>query len=249
MAAGGPVAVRRWAAAMACALACTAWALVASGAGAAAQSAPATAAVQRDVAARARDQAREVLAQRRFASTHLPAPLRRPRERIGEGLRSLGALLQAAFAEIASRLPGGSIVLFFLLGLVALGAAAAVARCVVRRGALGAASSGRGECANERVSAARLREQAERAEAHGDLDAALRLQFRAGLVELDSRELVELRPALTNHELLRAVPSPTLAGLVDGFEAVAYGGRPADAGDLRSARDGWPRVVDEAVFR
>jgi hypothetical protein len=97
------------------------------------------------------------------------------------------------------------------------------------------------------MSAARLRQEADRAERSGDLDEALRLRFRAGLAELDSRELIELRPALTNHELLRDVPSATLAGLVDGFEAVAYGGRPADADDLRTARDGWPRVPGEAL--
>ena len=45
------------------------------------------------------------------------------------------------------------------------------------------------------------------------------------------------------------MPSPTLAGLVDGFEAVAYGGRAAAADDLRSARDGWPRVPEEAGAR
>ncbi|MBW3652773.1 MAG: DUF3363 domain-containing protein, partial [Actinobacteria bacterium] len=95
----------------------------------------------------------------------------------------------------------------------------------------------------------RLRGEAERAERRGDLEEALRLRFQAGLVDLDSRELIELRPALTNHELLSAVPSPTLAELVEGFEAVAYGGRAADEDDLRSARDGWPRVPAEAGRR
>ena len=99
------------------------------------------------------------------------------------------------------------------------------------------------------MSAAQLRRAAERAEQAGDLAEALRLRFRAGLVELDDRELIELRPALTNRELLRTVPSPTLAELVDGFEAVAYGGRPAHEEDLRSARDGWPRVPEEAGRR
>ena len=45
------------------------------------------------------------------------------------------------------------------------------------------------------------------------------------------------------------MPSPTLAGLVDGFEAVAYGGRPAEPEDVRDARDGWPRVPGEAAAR
>ena len=98
-------------------------------------------------------------------------------------------------------------------------------------------------------SAARLRRQADDAERRGDLDGALRLRFRAGLVDLHARELIELRPALTNHELLRAVPSATLADLVDGFEAVAYGGRDAEAEDVDRARDGWPRVVEEAGRR
>jgi hypothetical protein len=107
-----------------------------------------------------------------------------------------------------------------------------------------------GEAAGEeRLSAAQLRREAERAERRGDLDEALRLRFRAGLVELDSRDIIELRPALTDRELLGAVSSPTLAELVEGFEAVAYGGRPASEEDLRSARDGWARVPEEAQRR
>jgi hypothetical protein len=231
--------VRRCAAALICAVAFAALP------GIAAAAAPAR---PGDVAARAREQARDVLAQRRFQPTSVTAPLRGPRERIGEALRRLGEPLATAFAWVAALLPGGPPVLWALLvAAVLAGAAAFATRAGARRVRVGAgAAAGR---RGERLSAARLREEADRAEARGDLDAALRLRFRAGLVELDSRELIELRPALTNQELLRSVPSPTLAGLVDGFETVAYGGRPADAGDLRSAREGWPRVVDEAGVR
>jgi hypothetical protein len=230
--------VRRCAAALGCVLACVGLAVAAGGA----------AAAQRDAAAAAREQARDVLAQRRFHATSVPAPLRSVRERIGEGVRALGEPFASAFGWVASWLPGGRVVLFVLLALAAIAVAAALARRAGGRAA-GAEGAGAGAGGRERLSAARLRQEADRAEARGDLDAALRLRFRAGLVELDSRELIELRPALTNHELLRAVRSPTLAGLVDGFEAVAYGGRPADAADLRSARDGWPRVADEAGAR
>jgi len=231
--------VRRWAAALVCVVALGGWPGVAA---AAAPAGPG------DVAAHAREQARDVLAQRRFRPTRVAAPLRGPRERIGEALRSLGEPLAAAFAFLAALLPGGPPVLWALLAAAVLGAAAMFATRTGARRVRAGAGTGAGP-RGERLSAARLREEADRAEARGDLDAALRLRFRAGLVELDSRELIELRPALTNHELLRSVPSPTLAGLVDGFEAVAYGGRAADAGDLRSARDGWPRVVDEAGVR
>jgi len=196
----------------------------------------------------AREQARDVLAQRRFQRTKVPSPLRDVRQRIGEALRSLGRPFQSAFEWLAERLPGGTPVLWALLATLVLTSAACIAgRAGARReGAAGGVADGRDE---QRIGAARLRQEAERAERRGDLEEALRLRFRAGLVELDSRELVELRPALTNSELLSAVPSPTLAELVEGFEAIAYGGRAADEDDLRSARDGWTRVPDEAGRR
>jgi Domain of unknown function (DUF4129) len=194
----------------------------------------------------ARERARDVLKQQRFQRTSVPAPLRSVRERIGEGLRSLGRPFEDAFQWIVGWIPGGRAVLWALLATVLLGAAALLAgRTGADRVSAAGAVAGAGD--PQGVSAARLRQEADRAERSGNLDEALRLRFRAGLVDLDSRELIELRPALTNHELLRDVPSATLAGLVDGFESVAYGGRPADPDDLRTARDGWPRVPGEAL--
>ncbi len=219
-------------------------ALAAAGASPGSARAPATA--PSAPADRARAQAREVLAQRRFQPTELPSPLRSVRERVGSALRQAGRPFEAAFRWIAGWLPGGPPVLLALLaGAVLIAAALLAARIAARRASASAGRAGVAGGPRERLSAARLRQQAERAERQGNLEAALRLRFRAGLVELDSRELIELRPALTNHELLRAVPSPTLASLVDGFEAVAYGGRPAEAGDVAAAREGWPRVPDE----
>jgi uncharacterized protein DUF4129 len=196
----------------------------------------------------AREQARDVLAQRRFQRTKVPSLLHDVRARIGEALRALGRPFESAFNWLANRLPGGPPVLWALLGACVLAAAALLATRAgwQREEDRSRDAAGDGEA---RMTAARLRQEAERAERQGALEAALRLRFRAGLVELDDRELIELRPALTNRELLGAVPSPTLAELVDGFEAVAYGGRPADPDDLRSARDGWPRVPEEAAGR
>ena len=214
-----------------------------------AQDAPA-AATAAAPAGRARAQARDVLAQRRFQPTSLPSPLRSVRERIGEFLRSLGRPLQSAFEWVAERVPGGSLALAILLGLAALGAGVLLARRLAARLGIAADGGAGGDRdSHRRPSAAGLRQDAERAERAGDLDEALRLRFRAGLLELDERGLIELRPALTDRELLGAVRSPTLAELVDGFEAVAYGGRPAAADDVRGARDGWPRVPGEAAAR
>lgn len=196
----------------------------------------------------ARADARDVLAERRFQSTSVPSPLRTVRERIGEALRSLGRPFEDAFRWLAERLPGGPAGLWALLATLVL----ALAALFAGRGGTRAEPAGDGAADGvhpEQMSAARLRQEAERAEHAGDLERALRLRFRAGLVELHNRELIDLRPALTNRELLHSVPSPMLEQLVDGFEAVAYGGRPADEDDLRSARDGWPRVPDEAGRR
>ncbi len=201
---------------------------------------------------RAREQARDVLAQRRFQGSELPSPLRGVRERIGDALRRGGGPFEAAYNWIAGWFPGGPPALITLLaGAIVAGTAALVTRSAARRrqAAGGGGALALGADAARQPSAARLRRQADDAERRGDLDAAVRLRFRAGLVELHTRELIELRPALTNHELLRAVPSATLADLVDGFEAVAYGGRDAEAEDVARARDGWPRVVEEAGTR
>jgi hypothetical protein len=232
----------RVAALLACALAFAIWPLAAAGAAAPAERPPAQ-------ADRAREQARDILSERRFRESPIPAPLRDLRERIGEALRTLGRPLRSALDWVADRLPGGPPVLWTLLAAVALVATAVVAaRAGARRAADPGAVAAAGG-ADGRASAVRLRQEAEAAERRGELDAALRLRFRAGLVDLDGRELIELRPSLTNRELLRAVPSPTLSGLVEGFEAVAYGGRPASAEDLRRARDGWPVVAGEAGAR
>ena len=212
--------------------------------------APASAASGAPSADRAREQARDVLSQRRFQPTSVPSPLRSVRERIGAALRTLGRPFRSAFHWVAGWLPGGRGVLWALLALLVFaGVALLAARVARRRAAAGEGAGDDGGGARERVSAAHLRAQADRAERDGDLELALRLRFRAGLVELDSRELIELRPALSNRELLRDVPSPTLAVLVDGFEAVAYGGRPAVPDDVRDAREGWPRVPDEVEPR
>jgi len=211
--------------------------------------APGTAGIATPTAGAAREQARDVLAQRRFQRTKIPSPLRDVRERIGAGLRWLGRPFASAFNWLAERVPIPSPVLWALLAGGVLAAAAVLARRAGAQRGDDRVRDGAGGADEARMSASRLRQEAERAERRGALEEALRLRFRAGLVELDDRQLIELRPALTNRELLGAVPSPTLAALVDGFEAVAYGGRPADADDLRNARDGWPRVPEEASRR
>ena len=125
--------MKRAAAVVACALACATWPAVASGAPVglrAAATAP-PAAIDPD---RAREQARDVLAQRRFQSNELPSPLRSVRERIGEALRKLGRPFEAVYGWVTGWFPGGPPVLITLLaGAILVGTAALVTRSVARR--------------------------------------------------------------------------------------------------------------------
>lgn len=194
----------------------------------------------------ARRAARDVLADGRYRNRSLPRPLHGVFAWIGDRLAPIWRWIARRFEGISGGLPGGSVTLWALLAGIVLAATALLAiRSAARRQST-LARSGPAARTGELMGPAQLLEQAARAEARGDLDEALRLRFRAGLLDLDRRELIELRPALTNRELLGAVSSSTLGGIVAGFESVAYGGRPAHDEDLALARDGWPRVPVEA---
>ena len=91
-----------------------------------------------------------------------------------------------------------------------------------------------------------LERDAERAEAAGDLNLAIRLRFRAGLLRLDRAGAIRYRPSLTSSQVAYTLRSRDFEELAARFDAVAYGGRTADADDVSDARDRWPRVVTGA---
>jgi hypothetical protein len=108
----------------------------------------------------ARDQARDVLEQRRFQGTNVPSPLRDVRERIGEALRSAGRPFESVFRWLAERVPGGRAVLWVLLATFVLASAALFAgRAGTPREDAGADGASAGD--EERMSAAQLRQEAE----------------------------------------------------------------------------------------
>jgi len=69
----------------------------------------------------AREQARDVLADRRFRPTPVPSPLRSVREEIGKIVRSLGRPFESAFRWAAGWFPGGSLLLSGVLMFEHLG--------------------------------------------------------------------------------------------------------------------------------
>ena len=124
-------------------------------------------------------------------------------------------------------------------------AAALLARGSIRRRAAAAGRAARTR-APSRDDPAALEREAERAAAAGEWETAVRLRFRAGLLRLDARELIEYRPSLTTGEVAEAIFSPAFDQVGADFDEIAYGGRPAGEAEEAASREGWERVLSEA---
>ena len=94
---------------------------------------------------------------------------------------------------------------------------------------------------------AALEREADRAAADGEWETAVRLRFRAGLLRLDARELIEYRPSLTTGEVAAAVGSPDLRARRRGLrrDRLRRPRRRART-DEAASREGWQRVLSEA---
>ena len=198
---------------------------------------PARPAAARDPA-RSRADAREIVAQRRFRGTRVQGPFRALLDRIGRMLEPLGDLVP----RLDRALPGGRATVWVLLALAVAALGWLIAgRTIRRRAALAAGAAGaRGPRAESPGELERAAEAAERRGAH---EEALRLRFRAGLLRLDERGAIELRPSLLTVEVSRALGSDAFDRLAAGFDDVVYGERPASAEDVAAARREWASVL------
>jgi hypothetical protein len=185
----------------------------------------------------ARRDAADILGERRFEGNDVPRPLESPLER-------LGAALEDAYGWLVDNVPGGEWTVWALISAALLAVGAVVATATARRAARSDAVRRREEKLAREDPAALLR-AAEAAERDGDLAAAIRLRFRAGLLDLDARGALVLRPAMPTGEISRSLRSPTFDGLAGTFEEVAYGGRTPERDEVAEAREGWPRVRRE----
>jgi hypothetical protein len=199
----------------------------------------------------AQRQAHDVLGERRFKPPAAPRPLRGVFHQIGRWLlpvahwlAPVGRLFQAI-----GRTPWALIA----VGLAVIAVVAFAASRLVRRRLAAAdrvAGPGAGPFAIDGpLDPRRMEQEADKAEAVGDLDHAFRLRFIAGLIRLDRAGALRFRPSLTTGEVVRSVPSPTLRPLANAFDEIAYGGRPTQPADLDAVRAGMPRVLEEAGRR
>jgi Domain of unknown function (DUF4129) len=187
----------------------------------------------------ARDQARQILDGRRYKPAEVPRPFEGVLEWLGDRLRPIGDF----FSRVAESLPGK-----IVLGALLAGAAVLITLLVARRRGAGARDGGAGDgrAPAERVDPRSLERDADAAERRGDLDLALRLRFRAGLLRLDRTGAIRFRPSITSGQVARQLRLRDFDELAITFDAVAYGGRHASSSDVTSARATWPRVVEQA---
>ena len=192
---------------------------------------------------RARDQAREILGGRRYKPADVPRPFEGALDWLGDRLRPIGDF----FSRITESLAGRVALAAVLAGVVAV-----IALLMARRRAATSAAGGAGRrrrAAEEHADPGRLEREADAAERRGDLEVALRLRFRAGLLRLDRAGAIQFRPSITSGQVARRLRLRAFDDLAVTFDAVAYGGRAASVTDLQSARAAWPRVLEQAAPR
>jgi hypothetical protein len=186
----------------------------------------------------ARDHARDILRDRRFRSDPAPRPFRGPLQWLGDRLAPIGRF----FERVANAVP------WYIWIALAIVATALVARWIIARSRRAAAGRSRTHAgATELVEdPAALEREADEAERRGDLDRAVRLRFRAGLLRLGARGAVDYRPSLTTTEVRSRLESDRFDRLAARFDEVAYSDAHAEPPDVETARAEWPQVVHDA---
>ena len=92
-----------------------------------------------------------------------------------------------------------------------------------------------------------LEQLARQAELAGDLRAAIRLRFRAGVADLDRLGAISRGPTRTTGELSNALESRQFDALAADLEAVVYGGVEPTPEQADAARSGWRVVVSQVT--
>ena len=194
----------------------------------------------------ARTDAQQVLSQRKFRPPDVPRPLRGILTWIGDNLiRPVGDRIASLFDGVAARIPGGRVATWVLLGLLF----AILVWVVARRWSRSQVAQARERtriALESSVDAAELEREADLAEQGGELEAAMRLRFRAGLLKLDELEVIEFRPSMTSYEVARLLRSPDFDALARSFDEIVYGRRAATRDDMQTSRRAWERILERS---
>jgi hypothetical protein len=187
--------------------------------------------------------AREITSGRRFHETPVPRPLHGTLTWLGQKLR----WFHKPFDWLSRRVPGGSGALGVILSaLVVCGAVVVASRLARRRAGAAIERSQRLRQPGE-PDPARIEAEADEAERQGDLERALRLRFRAGLLRLARADAIPPERSLTSGDVRRALHLAEFDGIAASFDEVVYGRRPASAEKVAASREAWRAVLDRAT--
>ncbi|MDQ4142647.1 MAG: DUF4129 domain-containing protein, partial [Actinomycetota bacterium] len=186
--------------------------------------------------------AQEVLEQGKFSERDIPRPFRGLLDAIGRQLSKVWDWL----VDLANDITGGNARLL-AWGVLAVAAAlgAIVGRRLIRARARKASRRREAHSLVEGLDPSDLESEADVAERQGDLEGAIRLRFRAGLVRLSRARAIPPQPSLTSGEVARFLRSRSFEEIAATFDEVVYGRRAARADDLETTKNGWSRVLEE----
>ena len=196
--------------------------------------------------AAARAEAREVLSERRFRPGDGLRPFRGVLEWLSRGVGPVVEAILNVLGAIEAFVPGGDLVLWVAAAVLVAVLAAWLARRAIRN-RTAAEGEPRPPRPADPLDPRTLERDAEAAERRGELELALRLRFRAGLLRLDRARRIPFRESMTSGEVSRRLRSPDFDAVAAAFDEIVYGGRPAVPDDLAAARDRWGRVLAEAA--
>jgi hypothetical protein len=190
--------------------------------------------------ASARRAAASILSGRRYRASLVPDPVMPVLRQIGRWLRWLG--------DRAAEVPGGPVVFWGVIGALVLALAAVMTRRSLRRLGGGAGEHARGTASTEGAAdePGALERAAAAAESNGAFADAVRLRFRAGLLGLGARAVIEYSPSVRTAQVARRLRSREFDTLAATFDRVTYGGATAQASDAEAACEGWKRVLAAA---
>jgi hypothetical protein len=194
----------------------------------------------------ARAAAKRILAGSRYHSHPLPRPLHGVLHTLGSWLDTIFSPVGRFIAHFFSAVGpvwGGLIAFALLVGVAAVGSLLLIRR----RERTGGLSKRNVSGAFKPEDPDDLDQLAGEAESSGDLSAAIRMRFRAGLIRLARRGYIDQQDTRTSSDLSAALVSNRFDRLAHDLEEIVYASRPASGEDVATAREFWPRVLDDAA--
>jgi hypothetical protein len=186
--------------------------------------------------------AHAILRGRRFRGTGVPRPFH-------HALVWLGQPLARAYHWLGGIVPGGTWDLDVLIAVLVLVIVCIVAWRIAARRSLGLPHDSFDGTTRAVINPGELERRADEADRAGNPEEAVRLRFRAGMIRLGRARILPARESVTTGEARRILHLVEFDELARAHDEIVFASRPALDRDSIEAREGWPRVLEEATSR